>query len=223
MSFYPILTNLSGKKAVVVGGGDVAQRKVDSLLECNAAVHLIARDITPTLHAYIKKGEIQFLGPDFKKKSLNGAFLVIAATDDPALNHMISEFAQKKRILVNAVDQPEDCSFIVPSTIRRGDLVIAVSTSGKSPALAKKIRERISVQFGDEYKPFLSFMGYLRKIVLNQGHSQEAKSRLFHTLVDSPILEAIADEDWEKVRSILDMILGIKLSHEDIINFIKGG
>jgi precorrin-2 dehydrogenase/sirohydrochlorin ferrochelatase len=99
---------------------------------------VIAGEMTPTLSRYVKKGEIRFLGKEFRKNHLDGAFVVIAATDDQILNCRISEQAREKGILINTVDQPSECNFIVPSVLRRGDLLIAVSTSGKSPALAEK-------------------------------------------------------------------------------------
>jgi len=162
------------------------------------------------------------MGQDFQESYLDGAFLVIAATDDMDLNHQISKAAENRGILVNAVDQPKDCSFIVPAIVNRGDLLIAISTSGKSPALAKKIRQRLSNQFGDEYAEFLNLMGRLRRHILEQGFSQKENSQLFQSLVDSQVLEAIAEKDWTRVASILNKVLKTSLSLEDILNYLKG-
>lgn len=222
MSYYPIIIDLKGQKVVVVGGGSVAQRKIDALLECDAIVYLVAKELTPLLHDYTQEGRVKFLGRDFIETDLDGAFLVIAATDDAHLNHKISETAKEHGMLVNAVDQPEDCNFIVPSIVKRGDLLIAISTSGKSPALAKRIRIKLSEQFGNEYVYFLTLMGRLRKDIFTRGLSQMENSEIFQALVDSPALEAIAAEDWERVASILSKILGTPLSQEDVQNYIKG-
>ncbi len=222
MSYYPILVDLEGRKVIVVGGGNVAERKINALLECNAVISLVAKDLTPTLKRYTEAEHIQFLGQDFIERFLDGAFLVIAATDDMHLNHEISEAAKKRGLLVNAVDQPKDCGFIVPSIVQRGALMIAISTSGKSPALAKKIRQKLSDQFGNEYAEFLNLMGRLRKEILAQGLSQQENSRIFHALVDSPALEAIAEKDWIRLTTILNKIFNNRLTQEEVLNYIKG-
>jgi precorrin-2 dehydrogenase/sirohydrochlorin ferrochelatase len=221
MSYYPIFLDLKGKRAVVVGGGVVAQRKIETLLEHAAEVHIIARALTPELRRSVGEGKVKHTGEAFHESHLEGAFMVIAATDDKALNRLVSRSAQEKGLLINAVDQPEDCNFIVPSALRRGDLRIAVSTSGKSPALAKKIREDLEKHFGSEYESFLILMGGLRKEILSRGHSQKENSRIFRSLVESPILEAIGREAWEEVASILSGIIQIRWTPEEIRKFCE--
>ncbi|MBW2096406.1 MAG: bifunctional precorrin-2 dehydrogenase/sirohydrochlorin ferrochelatase [Deltaproteobacteria bacterium] len=156
MSYYPIFLNLSYKKALVVGGGLVAQRKVETLLEHGASTSVVSQKLTVRLKELAEEKKIQYLGPEFSEEYLDDMFLVIAATDDQELNHRVSLCAQERGLLVNAVDQPEDCNFIVPSIVRRGDLQVAISTSGKSPALARKLRQELEVQFGEEYEKLLS-------------------------------------------------------------------
>jgi precorrin-2 dehydrogenase/sirohydrochlorin ferrochelatase len=124
-------------------------------------------------------------------------------------------------IPVNVVDQPADSDFIVPSVIRRGDLLIAVSTSGKSPALAKRIRERLGRQFGNEYRDFLIMMGRLRNEILLRRLSQEENSRIFHQLVNSTILDSIRRKDWKGIAIKLEKILKIRISLEDAKSYIK--
>jgi len=124
-------------------------------------------------------------------------------------------------LLINAVDQPEDCNFIVPSALRRGDLRIAVSTSGKSPALAKKVREDLEEHFGNEYESFLVLMGKLRKEILSRGLSQKENSRIFRELVESPILEAIGREEWGQVASILKRITQTVWTPDEVKTFCK--
>jgi precorrin-2 dehydrogenase/sirohydrochlorin ferrochelatase len=221
MSYYPIFTDLKGKKVIVVGGGIVAQRKIETLLEYGAVVGVIARDLTPSLNGYVKEERVKLLGQKFKDSHLNGVFMVMAATDNHTLNHQISLSARKRGLFINAVDQPSECNFIVPSILRRGDLLIAISTSGKSPALAKKIREDLEKQYGNEYEILLILMGRLRKEILSRGLSQDENSRMFHRIVDSHILEAIRRKDWTKVSSILNKILKIQLSSDDVIKYLK--
>jgi precorrin-2 dehydrogenase/sirohydrochlorin ferrochelatase len=132
---------------------------------------------------------------------------VIAATDDQHLNRRISEHARKRRLLVNAVDQPADCDFIFPSIVKRGDLLIAISTAGKSPALAKRLREELETQFGREYGVFVDLMGRLRTEILSRGFSQKQNSVIFHKIVNSEILKCLSQDDWKGVRSILERIL----------------
>ena len=207
MAYYPIFIKLDGKTALVVGGGKVAQRKIETLLEYGASIHIISTEFTDKLKQLIEAGEIRRMGEKFENKHLDEAFLVIAATDDEKLNHEISETAQKRGILINAVDQPDDCSFIVPSIVKRGDLMIAISTSGKSPALARKLRKKLDRQFGSEYEAFLILMGCLRKEVLKIGMSQEENSRIFKKIVDSDVLEALACHDRDRAVSTLKRIL----------------
>jgi precorrin-2 dehydrogenase/sirohydrochlorin ferrochelatase len=222
MSYYPVLIQLDGKKVLVVGGGTVAQRKIETLLEYGAVVQVISQELTPRLRKFSDEGKIGFLGQEFNEDCLEEAFLVIAATDDPRLNHQVSEKAREKGLLVNAVDQPSDCNFILPSVLRRGDLLIAVSTSGKSPALAKKVREALEERFGNEYGSFLVLMGRLREEILSQRLSQGENRKIFNELVNSPILEAIGREDWNGVATILKGIIPRQLSSRDVINYLKG-
>lgn len=223
MPYYPILVDLQGKDVLVVGGGAVARRKIDILLKNGARVHVIARELHPALDTYVKEGRIEKLGKEFEDNALDAYFLVIAATDDRRLNHEIGTKAKAKGLLVNAVDQPSDCNFIVPSVLRRGDLLVAVSTSGKSPALAKKVRENLEGLFGDEYGHLLALMGSVRREVLSQGLSQEENRKIFHRIVDSPILEALQKADWKAAADILAGILHREVSPGEVFESIKIG
>ena len=207
MSYYPIFVQMEGMRALVVGGGAVARRKVETLLGFGADVSMVSRDLTPELTRLVDAGKVRFLGPEMADRFFEDVSLVIAATDDAALNHEVSQGARQRGLLVNAVDQPADCTFIVPSIVRRGDLLIAVSTSGRSPAFSKKIRKRLEDEFGDEYARFLALMGRVRQRVLAMGLPQKDNSRIFHEIVDSDILEALARDDREGVAAILRGIL----------------
>lgn len=216
MPYYPIFVDLRGQRAVVVGGGRVAQRKIETLLAFGARVDVIARELTPVLLEYAKEGRIGHRGREFADQYLEGAFIVIAATDDPLLNRQVSKAAKKRGLLINAVDQPGDCNFIVPSVLRRGDLLIAVSTSGKSPAFARKVRQDLEAEFGPECGAFLHLMGRVRKEIQARGLSGEENKEIFHKLVNSPILETLGSEDWTGVASMLNRITGGKWSAEDV-------
>jgi len=221
MSYYPILVNLRGQKVVVVGGGKVAERKIETLLHCSAVVHVVSRDLTDTLSGYAEEGKITYLGNAFLDSQLDGAFMVIAATDDAELNRRVSLAAKRQNLLVNAVDQPEDCNFIVPSILQRGDLIIAVSTSGKSPALARRIRQELEATFGEEYKSLLVMMGRLRKEVLSLRLSSEENKAFFQKLVESDLLTAIEKRDWDDVAAILSEAFGRAVSRDDVMDYLK--
>jgi precorrin-2 dehydrogenase/sirohydrochlorin ferrochelatase len=217
MSFYPVLLDLTGKKVLVVGGGQVAQRKVETLLEYEAKIYIIARSLTNKLNEMVEFKKVVFLGKELLPHHLDGAFLVIAATNDKALNHRVSEEAKRRGMLVNAVDQPADCNFIVPSIIRRGDLLVAISTSGKSPAMAKRIREKLEWQFGPEYETTLKLMGRVREAVLASGLPQSENSRIFHAIAGSGIVEAIKAGDWARVRAVIEGLLPAGAARDGIM------
>lgn len=220
MTYYPIFLDLKGRKVLVVGGGAVASRKIDTLLEYGAIVQVVSIDLDDALKELIESARITYLGKEFRDDHLSGMFLVIAATDNPDLNHQISDAAEEKGILVNAVDQPADCNFIVPSIVKKGDLTIAVSTSGKSPALAKKIRKELTDNFGDEYDMFLRLMGHLRNKVLSEGRTQKENSKIFHGIVNSNIIEELKNGNFNRVALILSEILGSRFEAKDIENYM---
>jgi precorrin-2 dehydrogenase/sirohydrochlorin ferrochelatase len=220
--FYPILLDLHGKKALVVGGGKVAERKIETLLNHGAIVQVVARDLTATLEDLRRSGRIEFLGEAFSDAFVDGAFVVFAATDDASLNRRVSRAAQQRGLLVNAVDQPADCNFIVPSVLSRGDLLVAVSTCGKSPAFARKVRVELERHFGEEYGLFLNLMGNLRKEVMSLRLPQEQNKMLFEQLVSSDLLAALREKNWDLASRIIGRILGRPVSKTKILDFLKG-
>lgn len=221
MAYYPVFLNIRGRETLVVGGGGVAERKAEGLLRFEAKVRLVARDLTSRLRARVKAGEMAFLGRAFEERHLEGIFLVIAATSDEGLNRRIASLAKARGILVNAVDQPEDCTFILPSILQRGDLVVAVSTSGKSPAMAGEIRRRLEPVLGSEYAPFLTLMGRIRERILKRGLPQEENSRLFQGLVRSELLQSLRDGDGEKARAVLSGLLPPDIDLESLLQGVS--
>ena len=219
--FYPILVDLQGKRALVVGGGKVAERKIETLLEHGAAVQVIARELTVVLEELRRAGRIEVLGDEFSETFVELAFVVFAATDDAQLNRRVSRAAQERGLLVNAVDQPADCNFIVPSVLSRGDLLIAVSTSGKSPAFARKVRVALEQSFGEEYGLFLNLMGNLRKEVLRLGLSQEENKSAFEDLVYSDLLSAIGEKNWDLASQIIENVLRRPVSKNQMLDYLK--
>lgn len=221
MAYYPIMVDLTEKEVLVVGGGPVAGRKIKTLLEYGAVVNVVSKELSPEIKDFIDGGRARYLGEEFSLVFLKDKFLVIAATDDEELNHRISRAAEEKGMLVNAVDQPADCNFIVPSIIKKGDLIVAVSTSGRSPAFAKKIRKQLTEYFGDEYELFLRLMGKIRNEVLASGSDQKENSRIFHMVVDSGLFEAIKTGEFNNAAVILSEILGREISMNNIKDYIS--
>ena len=154
---------------MVVGGGPVALRKVNILLEHEANVEVISPELCPELSQLAKSRAIQVLQKNYNGGDLQGAFIAIAATDDGEINNKVAEEARAKGVLVNVVDDSEHSDFIVPSQFRRGDITIAVSTAGKSPALARKIRTRLEKDFGTEYASLALLVDEVRSELKRQG------------------------------------------------------
>ena len=173
-----------------MGGGDVAERKVGRLLDFGAIVVVVAKTLTPGLETLKKEGRINHIDADYDKAVIDHAFLVIGATDRDDVNAKISRDGREKGILVNIVDDPDKCDFVLPSLLKQGDLLIAISTGGKSPALAKKLREEMEQIFGTEYQTLLQVMGQLREKLVVKGRSSDENRRLFEAVVHSDILQA---------------------------------
>jgi precorrin-2 dehydrogenase len=148
---YMAALKLKGRRCLVIGGGDVGLEKVEGLLLCDGAVTLIAPEARPELMAYAEEGSISWERREFRDSDLDGTFLAIAATNDTDVNIAVSDGAEHRAMLVNVVDVPPLCNFILPAIVRSGPLAIAISTAGASPALAKRMKREIAEQFGEPY------------------------------------------------------------------------
>jgi precorrin-2 dehydrogenase/sirohydrochlorin ferrochelatase len=220
--YFPVFLEIKDKKVVVIGGGVIAQRKIETLLEAEADIIVASKKINHQIRKYEEKGRIRIIGHEYAKNLLENVFMVIAATDDSELNHRISQDAMEKGLLINAVDQPKDCNFIFPSVLKRGDLVLAISTSGKSPALAKKLREQLEQEFGDEYEILLNIMGYLRQEIFSWNLPQHQNSLLFGQLTEGDLLKAIEEKNWDGVTEIINTTLNRDYSSEQIKKIGQG-
>ena len=148
--------------------------------------------------------------------------MVIGATDDPEVNRRISQEARARNLLCNIVDRPEECNFIVPATIRRGDLIIAVSTGGRSPALAKKIRQDLEKQFPDIYSSYVALLGRIREYVLARGLPQAKNQQIFESLIEAPILESLQRGDRERLTGHLIRLLDPPPRPEEVEDWLPG-
>jgi precorrin-2 dehydrogenase/sirohydrochlorin ferrochelatase len=209
--YYPLFLNISRRRCVVVGGGSVAERKVERLVACGARVEVVDRRLTPALAAMKAEGVVVHHDADYDEAQLRGAFLVIGATDSDTVNERIARDARALAIPVNIVDDPLRCDFILPSVVERGDLMIAVSTGGKSPALAKRLRKELEEAYGPEYGALIEILGELRGTVMDGGRSSDENSKLFEAVVRSDILEHIRAKRWGRVKERILELTGIEM------------
>lgn len=208
MRYYPVNLDIKNRKCLVVGGGAVGTRKVAALLDCGAAVTVVSPEVTPKLLGLSSRGDISLEKRSFQATDLAGTFLVIGATDNEELNRTIHSEAQRRGMLCNIADRPEACNFILPSIVRRGDLIIAISTSGKSPAFAKKLRKEFEAALGEEYADFLKLMGAIRKKLLAEKHEPEAHKHLFERLINQNLVDRVKHRQTDDIDTLLLETLG---------------
>ena len=217
MRYYPVHLDIQNRNCLVVGGGAVGTRKVAALLDCGANVTVISPEVSHQLRDLAISGLIKLRERPYQSGDLNGMFLVIGATDDEGQNRQISSDADHLNTLCNIADRPESCNFILPSIVQRDDLVITISTSGKSPALAKKLRKTLEYQFGKEYGVFLKLMGAIRKKLLSQSHKPETHKHLFEQLIAADLIAMIQKGKTEEINALLFDILGEGYNFEELI------
>ena len=205
--YYPINLVLDKKKCLVIGAGKVAERKVQRLLECGAHVVVIGPLSTAGIKALAKKKKIIFKQRAVTLKDLKDVHLVVAATTDRKINALVSSYCRKKDILINVVDSPKECSFIVPSVIRRGDLSISISTEGLSPAFAKKIRQDIEQRFGAEYGALLRVMKEIRPLAIKKIKNIPLRMKFFQKAMQPKILKLLKQNKEKLVKRKLKRIL----------------
>jgi precorrin-2 dehydrogenase/sirohydrochlorin ferrochelatase len=178
MDLFPILVRLRARKCVVVGAGEVAASKAEALLAAGARVTVVAPQAGAWVQEQARAARLIWLQREFVPRDLEGAFLVIAATDSPAVNEAVFRASPERGVLCNVVDDPEHCDFFYPAVVRRGALQIAISTGGQSPALAHRLRVELERQFGPEYGPWVEHVGRLRREILARDMPEEDRRRL---------------------------------------------
>jgi precorrin-2 dehydrogenase/sirohydrochlorin ferrochelatase len=188
-ALFPIFLKLEGRRCVVVGAGNIAAQKLAGLLEAGAEVQIVAPEANDAVLERLHGGQLRWLQAAFEPAHLTGAFLVIAATGDPAVNEQIYQAAREMGILCNAVDEPERCDFYYPAVVRRGDLQIAISTAGKSPALAQRIRRELEEQFDAGYVGWLQWLGALRQQLFRRHVEPAARNAALHQAAGREVYE----------------------------------
>ncbi|MDD4873748.1 MAG: bifunctional precorrin-2 dehydrogenase/sirohydrochlorin ferrochelatase [Dehalococcoidales bacterium] len=189
VGYYPVFLDVTGRKCVIVGGGEVALRKILVLLDYGAEIVVISPYICPELAELSRTGKLCTITREYRTGDLSGAFVAIAATDDNQVNRVVSSDARRKAVLVNVVDDAEKSDFIIPSHLNRGDITIAISTGGKSPALARKLRSKLEKEMGEEYASLVDIISEVRAIL------KDKQSK-------------IDPETWQEALD-LDLLLGL--------------
>lgn len=201
--YYPILIDLKNKKCKVIGGGKVAERKVKSLIEHGADVEVISPHVTELLAGYFQQGSISLIKRQYQYGDLTDCDLVFAATDNEAVNEMCNKESCEKNLWINIIDHPNQSGFIIPASFRRGHLSISISTDGKSPVLAKQIKEALQEQFPHEYSEYTEALGQLRDTIKSEIKDLKLKKEMLNQLVDSDIFQKYMNKEIDNLEDAL--------------------
>jgi len=208
MKYYPVYLNVQHQSCLVVGAGAVGTRKIHTLLSFDANITAVSLKATDSIHQLALEKRIILKLRSYRTSDLENMLLVFGTTDNESLNRKIYSDAKNLGKLCNIADQPDLCTFILPSVVQRGDLILAISTSGKSPAYAKRIKQQLEKQFGPEYGEFLKLMGSIRKKMLMKHHDPDAHRSLFEQLIDHGLLDLVRNGDKYLIDQLLTSVLG---------------
>ncbi len=203
MGYHPVFLDLRGRSCVVVGGGVVAQQKVESLLEAGARVTVVSPSLIEALEGLAATHEIVHHARAYRRGDLDAAALAYVAVDDETIQAAVAADAAASRVLVNVVDVPQLCTFIAPAVVRRDPVVVAVSTGGASPALARRLRQELEARVGEEYGVAATILARLRPVVQRAESDPQARARMFARLVEGSLLDALRKRDTAGVDAIL--------------------
>jgi precorrin-2 dehydrogenase / sirohydrochlorin ferrochelatase len=195
---FPMFVKLEGKRCLVVGAGKVGEPKIGGLIETGAATRVVALEASEAVREWARAGKIGLELRAFSPEDLDGAFLAVVASASRRLNESIYGEARRRGVLCNVVDVPDLCDFYYPAVVRRGDLQIAVSTNGKSPSLAQKLRQQLERQFGPGYAEWVAELGETRKLILASDLDTKRKSELLHSLASREALDAALTENHSR-------------------------
>jgi precorrin-2 dehydrogenase/sirohydrochlorin ferrochelatase len=221
--FYPLFLNIRDLPCLVVGGGRVGLRKVSGLLEAEARVTVVDPTPLEALQELGRGKKLTLVERTFRMEDLEGMRLVFAATHRKAVNGQVAEGARTRNIFCNVADDPQGSDFFLPALIRRGDLQLAISTGGRSPAFARKLRMDLEASLDRAYLPFLDLMGRLRAMLLERSHDPEGHKRIFRALVEGPLLEQIGKGDSEAVIQTLIPWVGTCGVRDLVLSVMQAG
>ena len=203
MGYLPVFLRLDDEPCVVIGGGQVAERKVRALLEAHARVTVVSSELTPALSAMSDNGAINHIRRCYQPGDLRGAVLAYVAIGSPEISAKVAAEAHQRAVPINVADAPDLCSFISPSVMSRGDLQIAVSTSGASPTVARTIRQQLEAQYGPEYAVALEILRAARRFLYARDLDPRSRARKLGDLAECGLLECLARGDWAQVECIV--------------------
>ena len=203
--FYIACLRLTGRRCVVVGGGEIGLEKVEGLLACDGKVVLIAPEAVPELEQLAAEGSIEWIRREYEAGDLEATFIAIAATDDTDINIRVYDDAERRAMLVNVVDVPPLCNFILPAIVRTGPLAIAISTAGASPALAKRIKRQVAEEFGEEYARLAVLLNEVRGWAKGTLPTYQDRKAFFEGIVngDPDPIELLREGDEAAVRELI--------------------
>ncbi|MEX1029573.1 MAG: bifunctional precorrin-2 dehydrogenase/sirohydrochlorin ferrochelatase [Paenibacillaceae bacterium] len=214
--WYPVHLDMTGRHCVIIGGGHIAVRRIHGLLEVGAHVTVISPQCHPEILQLAEEGSVSIVQQDYRgEEDLVNADLIFAATNDELVNKWIADDAKKLRIPLNHVGDSKSSTFILPAVLRRGQLIMSVSTSGASPGLAKQIRDELTHHYGDEYKIYVDFLSELREWVMMKVVNERDRAKIFHRVLKFDILELIRVEKLHVLRSWLQIVLDQELQDVD--------
>ncbi len=210
--FYPAFIDLTGRRCLVVGGGPVGTEKTEKLLDAGADVRLVSPQVTPHLAGLVASGAIgDFHRRGYETSDLDGCLLVIAATSDADVNKGVWRDAEARTMLVNVVDVPHLCNFIVPSIMRHGELAVAVSTGGASPVVARAVRERIASEIGPEWGELVALMRQTREELKQRFTTMPSRAAAVERLLQTDIVQRLADGDRAGAVALIQEHLGTEV------------
>ncbi len=201
MAYYPLFLELEGRHCLVVGGGTVAQRKAEGLLGAGARVTVVSPRLCQGLESLQRQGQVEHIDREYAPGDLAGFALAFVATDDGAVNEAVAREGQERGVLVNAVDDPANCDFIVPSVIRRGDLTVGISTGAASPALARKVREELEGFLDDGYGLILALAAEVRRVLEEKG--MQAPAEVWNAALDRETRMLLVEGKREEAKERL--------------------
>lgn len=204
--YYPVFLDVGGRPILIIGGGEVASRKIETMLRCDAKIMVVSPDAVSEISDLAKSGRIQLVSREYRLEDLEGRFVVIAATGDREVNRRVGEDARQRGLLVNVVDDPQLCDFIVPATFERGPIQVAVSTGGSSPALARVIRASLESVVTPAIAELAEILGDLRPAAKKALATDDDRKRFFATVVDSDVLDLLQRGQRREAFDVLQQL-----------------
>jgi len=207
-NYYPIFVNLKDQPCTIIGGGKIAEGKVEGLLDAGAMITVISPALTPALQNLADEKQFTYIERIYQNGDLDGAFMVICATDQNDINHRVWLDASENHQLVNVVDDTPRCNFIAPAILRKGDLSIAISTGGKAPAMAVRLKEFLDKDIGPEYARFLELAGQLRSPLAKHIPDFETRKALWYQILDAGVLDLLSQGNESEAMDLISNTVG---------------